>query len=342
MQRCLDLAMNGMLTAQPNPLVGSVVVYQGQIIGEGWHYQSGLPHAEVNAINSIQNQDLLKQSTVYVNLEPCAHHGKTPPCANLIIEKGIPQVVVGSIDPNAEVAGKGIARMREAGVEVITGVLGEDSRELNRKFITYHEKKRPFITLKWAQSADGFMDINRTKGAQGSYPISGQESKVWVHKLRAEHAAILVGPNTVVNDDPKLDVREFKGKNPIRLILDRTSRIPLDRKVFNDGGPTIRYVAEHATAEQEKTVLIETSDFLKGVLDDSFKRGIQSILVEGGAGILHEFIANGMWDEAMILIAPNEIKNGLDAPTFDVEPVSHEQIGKDQIKKFRNYGVSDH
>jgi diaminohydroxyphosphoribosylaminopyrimidine deaminase/5-amino-6-(5-phosphoribosylamino)uracil reductase len=214
MKRCLELALNGAQSARPNPMVGSVIVHENEIIGEGWHYKSGEPHAEVNAIASVKNETLLRESTIYVSLEPCSHYGKTPPCANLIIEKGIPHVVVACLDPNPAVAGSGVKLLKEEGVQVQKGVLEAEAMALNRKFITFHQKKRPYITLKWAQSADGFMDIDRTNGQKGSVAISGAEASVFVHKLRAEHAGILIGPQTAIHDNPSLTTRYFAGARP--------------------------------------------------------------------------------------------------------------------------------
>ncbi len=341
MQRCLDLARNGAGTVSPNPMVGSVIVHNNKIIGEGWHYKSGMPHAEVNAINSVKDDALLKESTIYVSLEPCSHYGKTPPCANLIIDKEIPNVVVACLDPNPAVAGSGVNRMEEAGIKVITGVLEKEALEVNRKFITYHQKKRPFITLKWAQSTDGFMDIDRSKGVGGQFMISGQESKVFVHKLRTEHDAILIGTNTALNDDPQLSVREFTGKSPIRLILDRHQRLPQTLKVFSDGSPTLHFVAEKNKKRANDSIEITDPDFVKGVLEYCYNTGIQSILVEGGSAILGAFIQSDYWDEAFVISAPKKMGSGLVAPLISGAIAGVQHMGNDLITSYRNHGLSD-
>lgn len=341
MQRCLDLAVNGAYTTSPNPMVGCVIVHNGEIIGEGWHKKAGEPHAEVNAIASVKDQTLLEKSTLYVSLEPCAHFGRTPPCASLIIQKNIPRVVVACLDPNAQVAGNGVAMLRNAGIIVEIGVLEAQAIAINRKFITYHQQKRPFITLKWAQTADGFIDVIRNKGQKGSYAISGNLAKTWVHALRAKHDAILIGPQTAKIDDPSLTVRAFSGKSPLRLILDRNASLPTDLKVFTDGMPTIHFVQKKDTQQNRNNVLIDAPDFISGVIGYCYNHKIQSILVEGGAQILQAFINANLWDEAFVLVADKKLNVGLSAPKLSViKEVSEQQLGVDLIKYYINNGLS--
>jgi diaminohydroxyphosphoribosylaminopyrimidine deaminase/5-amino-6-(5-phosphoribosylamino)uracil reductase len=342
MKRCLELALHGAQTARPNPMVGSVVVHSGQIIGEGWHYKSGEPHAEVNAIASVKNETLLRESTIYVSLEPCSHYGKTPPCANLIIEKGIPHVVVACLDPNPAVAGFGVKLLKEEGVQVQKGVLEAEAMALNRKFITFHQKKRPYITLKWAQSADGFMDIDRTNGQKGSVAISGAEASVFVHKLRAEHAGILIGPQTAIHDNPSLTTRYFAGPDPIRLVVDRNNRIPAHLNIFNDGGKTLHFVAKNSKSETGSSIMLPREAFLQELLHVAYERGVQSILVEGGAAILNAFIRQNLWDEAFVLTAPMSLDRGLAAPGIDRAAVAIDSIGKDTLTQYLNHGLSIH
>ena len=339
MQRCLDLALNGEGTTSPNPMVGCVIVHDGKIIGEGWHKKAGEPHAEVNAIASVKYQSLLTKSTLYVSLEPCSHHGRTPPCASLIIQEKIPRVVVACLDPNPQVAGSGIALLREAGIDVTVAILEAEALELNKKFITFHKEQRSFVTLKWAQSTDGFMDMSRINAEKGSFAISGAESKAWVHHLRAIHDAILIGPNSALNDNPSLTVREVSGKDPIRLILDRQNRLPDNLTVFRDGGRTIHFVAKKSANAQHEQVAIEDVDFLAGVLNFCYNNRIQSILVEGGAEILNAFISGHYWDEAFVIVASMQIQKGLMAPQIAILANSKVALGKDLIMSYKRNGV---
>ena len=239
-KRCIELAQNGLGTTYPNPMVGSVIVYDGQIIGEGWHKKAGEPHAEVNAVNSVKDKSLLKKATIYVSLEPCSHFGKTPPCCDLIIANEIPNVVVGTVDPNEKVAGKGILKLIEAGANVTVGVLENECNELNKRFFTFHQKKRPYIILKWAESLDGFLAPEKA-GNQDRKPvwITNQYSRQLVHKWRTEEQAILVGTQTVVDDNPKLNARDWNGNNPTRIVIDRNNRIDPDSFIFDDTVKTV-------------------------------------------------------------------------------------------------------
>lgn len=292
MRRCLQLAAGGIHYAKPNPMVGAVIVCNGRIIGEGYHVRCGEGHAEVNAFASVKAADepLLTRSTIYVSLEPCAHYGKTPPCAELIIRKGVRRVVVGCIDPFARVQGRGIAMIREAGIEVTVGVLEEDCRRLNRRFFTYHKHRRPYILLKWAQTADGFLDDNFLP-----LTISTPFTMMLSHKLRAENDAILVGRITAERDKPALNVRRWYGPDPLRIVL--------------GGGMTI-----------------------DGVLDDLYNKGMQSLIVEGGAKTHASFISRGLWDEIRVESSPQTIGGGTPAPTLPAEAVeSHRENYDDNV-----------
>lgn len=299
-QRCIQLAKCGEMGAPPNPMVGAVIVHNDRIIGEGYHRRCGGPHAEVNAIRSVCDESLLKESTLYVSLEPCSHYGKTPPCADLIIEKHIPCVVVGCMDPFAKVNGQGIRKLRDAGIEVVVGVLEKECLELNRRFITFHQQQRPWVTLKWAQSEDGFMD---TKRLQGENPVrfSSTFTQTLVHRMRAMHQAIMVGTRTVQMDNPTLTTRLWEGVNPLRVTIDRNDVLP-DSVHLKDG--------------KVPTVIYDNGN-LKQILDDLYKRGIQSLMVEGGAQLLQHFLDIGLWDEARIEIAPFCLLGGVSAPQMN-------------------------
>lgn len=314
MQRALQLAALGQGHVAPNPMVGCVIHHPTQgIIGEGWHQKYGEAHAEVNAIHSVENQDLLKESTLYVTLEPCSHFGKTPPCADLIVEKKIQEVVVACLDPNPLVAGGGVEKLKAAGVNVETGLLEKEAKALNKKFFVTQLLKRPFITLKWAQTADGF--VARPDGS--SKWISSAESRMWVHRWRAEHEAILVGKGTLLKDDPQLTVRDWMGPNPVRIVLDRKGDLPKSLKVFDP--------------EAETKVFTDLDAFI-----DSWQMGFpQSLFVEGGAVILQEFIDRGLWDEALVFQSADCWKEGLKGPVFHSYSVkSIRQIGSDCLHIF--------
>jgi len=290
--RTLQLAALGLGKVQPNPLVGAVIVHNERIIGEGYHQQYGAPHAEVNAICAVQNQELLKESTLYVNLEPCAHVGKTPPCASLIIEKKIPKVVVGMRDPNEKVNGKGIKMLRNAGIEVIENVLQDECLQLNKRFVTYHTKKRPYIFLKWAQTKNGFMDILRTDDTRNTpYWITNDALRVWSHKMRNEEQAILIGYNTLVNDKPKLTNRFYGSNQPKRFVL----------------------CDERKTAKTDEAIEIVTGS-IEDVLNELYTLQIQSILIEGGKKTLQRFLDADLWDEAFVLVGDVEWEAGVKAP----------------------------
>lgn len=297
MKRCIALAYNGLGTTYPNPLVGSVVVYKGKVIGEGWHQRAGEPHAEVRAIASVRDKSLLGKSTLYVSLEPCSHFGKTPPCADLIIESGIPKVVIGTVDPFAKVAGRGIEKLRAAGCEVVVGVEEEACRELNKRFFTYHQRRRPYIILKWAETADGFI-APADKECIAPVWITGSLTRQYAHKLRAEEMAIAVGLNTVLKDNPSLTTRDWYGSNPLRIVLGEEAQVPENYALHDDQAETL-WVG-HITAEQ--------------LCKELYERGVQSLIVEGGRQVLQEFIDAGLWDEVLRFIGKPTFGAGVAAP----------------------------
>lgn len=323
MDRCIQLARNGILTTAPNPMVGAVIVWHDQIIGEGYHIRCGEGHAEVNAIASVKRKELLPESTLYVSLEPCAHYGKTPPCADLIVEKKIPRVVIGCKDPFAKVAGRGIQKLLDAGIEVVVGVREKECLALNKHFLTFHQCKRPFVTLKWAESADRFMDAVRTDTQQSAYRFSTPETQTLVHKRRAEHQAILVGGGTAVKDNPTLNVRLWGGKSPLRLVWDTHGSLPADLSLLNTtDAPTRIYTTQPDLKlpegkEHLSVCLLDTKeDALTQILTDLHQQNILSLLVEGGADTLREFIRQNVWDEIFIEQAPVSLKDGVQAPEY--------------------------
>ena len=315
--RCIQLAQNGRCNAAPNPMVGAVIVYNDTIIGEGYHIRCGEAHAEVNAIRSVKDQSLLKESTIYVSLEPCSHYGKTPPCADLIIEKGIPRVVVGCQDPFSLVAGRGIQKMRDAGIDVRVGVLEEECRKLIHRFITFNTKKRPFITLKWAESADGFIDIHRSGGHP--YIFSSTLSSMLVHKRRAEHSAILVGRRTALLDNPSLTTRSWYGKNPVRMVIDRNLTLPLDLELFSGSTRTIVFTQRQDTPVRPNVEYIPldfNKNIISQIMDVLYQEKLQSLMVEGGSMLLQSFIDSNLWDEAFIEHSNVQLTDGVQAPTL--------------------------
>lgn len=319
MARCISLARGGAGGVAPNPMVGAVVVHQGKIIGEGYHRKYGEAHAEVNAIASVRDESLLKEATMYVSLEPCSHYGKTPPCAELIIKKQIPRVVIGCLDPFPEVSGRGVRMLREAGVEVVTGVMEKEAWELNRVFMTFQEKRRPYIYLKWAQSADGFMDRLRTDNSSPAVVLSSPETMRRVHRLRADVAAIMVGTQTALLDNPSLTVRHWAGKSPVRVVLDRTLRIPSHYHLFDGTVKTLVFTA--ADAISRENVEYVTIDFsqpvLPQVMHELYIRKLNSLMVEGGATLLGHFLKEGLWDQMLVETAPVSLESGVKAPDLD-------------------------
>lgn len=322
MLRCLDLAQLGLGSTAPNPSVGCVIVHNNKIIGEGYTSPYGGAHAEVNAINSVEDASLLPASTLYVSLEPCAHYGKTPPCANLIVNKKIKRVVVACLDPFAKVNGAGIKMLMQAGIDVTVGVLEEEALEQNRRFITFHQEKRPYIILKWAETADGFVDGIRTSSTDPSLKITGDTANILVHKWRSEEAGIMVGKNTAMLDNPTLTTRKYKGKNPIRILLDEKSETPQTANIFN--------------AEAETIVISENTHNLRSVLAELHARNIQSVLVEGGPTLHRSFYEAGLWDEIRRFVAPLNIGKGISALACTQTPQSETTIGADRLLTYRN------
>lgn len=312
MHRCLQLAASGFGMVAPNPMVGAVVVFENSIIGEGWHRHFGGPHAEVNAIHAVHNPEVLAQSTLYVSLEPCSHHGKTPPCADLIIQHKIPRVVVACLDPNPLVAGRGLERLRNAGVEVIEGVLTDEAEFLNRRFLTFHQHKRSYVLLKWAETADGFVDLN--SGAEGPLKITSAAMDTLVHHWRANEMAIMVGKNTVLRDNPSLTVRHVKGPDPIRVVIDARLEVPRDAKVFASNAKVIVInTLKNATEGHVEFVQVpETSP--QAILQVLFERHVLSVIIEGGPALQRSFIECGLWDEARKLVGPMRVGHGIAAP----------------------------
>ena len=300
MARCIQLAQNGLCNAAPNPMVGAVIVYNDRIIGEGYHARCGEAHAEVNAIRSVKEESLLKEATIYVSLEPSSHYGKTPPCADLIIKKGIPRVVIGCGDPFSEVSGRGIQKLRDAGIDVTIGILEEECRQLIRRFITFHTHQRPYILLKWAQSADGFIDNERTDGTPVAF--STPLTSMLVHKKRAEHTAILVGRKTALLDNPSLTTRQWYGKNPIRLVIDKDLTLPTHLHLFDGEVRTIVFTQKanipSGSNEIEFIALDFNHNILPQLMEELYKLKIQSLIVEGGSTLLQSFIDAECWDEA--------------------------------------------
>ena len=345
MARCLQLARQGMAGARPNPMVGAVVVHKGKIIGEGYHICQGGPHAEVNAIASVKQTELLTESTIYVSLEPCAHYGKTPPCADLIVSKGIRRCVIGCKDPFAKVDGLGIKKLLDAGIEVIVGIREQECLELNRTFIIYHTLKRPYITLKWAQSKDGMMDAKRTDKNSTQNLSAGQPVRfstpftmALMHRQRALSDAILVGGGTALSDNPSLTIRHWAGRgetgnlplhirekqgdvkgNPLRIVIDTRGNLPQNLNIFN--------------AEAE-TLVWKNRD-LQALMGELHQRNIQTLLVEGGAETLKRFLEAGLWDELRVETAPFSLKEGVKAPSLDgMQPYETLQAGQNTISRY--------
>lgn len=331
MAQAIALAELGGGYVAPNPKVGSVIVYNGQIIGQGYHEFYGGPHAEVNAVNSVIDQSLLSQATIYVTLEPCSHHGKTPPCADLLIRHHFKRVVIGSVDPFPLVNGGGIQRLKDAGIEVTVGVLKKECDYTNRRFFTFHQKKRPYIILKWAETADGFMDIDRTNPERKINWISNKESKKLVHQWRSEEQGILVGWKTVMNDNPQLNVRLVEGKNPIRIILDSNLQSPSDSHIFDQSQPTIIY-------NKIKDELINNLHYIQlenftfaSLLSAFYEQKILSILVEGGKKTLETFIEQNTWDEIRRFRSDKTFENGLKAPNITNKPNQTITLGNNKL-----------
>lgn len=338
-KRCIELAQLGAGNVSPNPMVGCVIVHNNQIIGEGFHEKYGLAHAEVNAVKSVKNQELLSESTLYVSLEPCAHYGLTPPCADLIVDKKIPRVVIGTVDSFAKVAGKGIERMRKAGISVQLGILEKECRELNKRFFTFHEKKRPYVILKWAETRDGFIDFDRTKSEFGEPSwITGEKALVRVHEMRAVEDAILVGTNTALKDNPSLTVRHCQGRNPVRLLLDNHLRLPNHLHLFDGTVKTIVFnsIKEEENGNVEFVKIRFDKNLVRHVLKTLHQKNIQSVIVEGGKQLIDSFFEANLWDEAFRFVGNKFFKSGIDAPKISGNPFHSEQFDSDQLFIYHN------
>ena len=336
MLRCLTLAKMGLGSVAPNPLVGAVIVHKGKIIGEGFHEKYGESHAEVNAINSVVDKSLLKESTIYVALEPCSHFGKTPPCANLIIDHQFKKVVIACRDPFSEVNGKGIELLKDAKIEVVEGILEKEAIELNRRFFTVQNKKRPYVILKWAETSDGFIDRKRLENETGINWITSPETRQLVHKWRSEEMAVLVGKNTIYIDNSLLTVREWKGGNPVRIVIDPNLELPLDKSIFDSSSNTlILNTSKNEVSNNLK--FIKLTDFSsESMLNCLYNEGIQSVMIEGGASTLQSFIDSNCWDEARVLSSKVNFIEGMIAPKLKSVPTSIDTFGEDKIKFFRN------
>ncbi|MEO5673376.1 MAG: bifunctional diaminohydroxyphosphoribosylaminopyrimidine deaminase/5-amino-6-(5-phosphoribosylamino)uracil reductase RibD [Chitinophagales bacterium] len=334
MLRCIELAGNGAGNVAPNPMVGCVIVCEGKIIGEGFHEKFGKAHAEVNAISSVSDQSQLRHSSLYVNLEPCSHFGKTPPCADLIIEKKIPEVIIGCADPDPLVAGKGIHRLQSAACKVRTEILNHECIMLNKRFITFHEKKRPYILLKWAQTRDGFIAPENKMRAN----ISNEFSRTLMHRWRSEKQAIFVGTNTALSDDPQLSARLWNKNNPVRIVLDRQSILPPGLHLFDHTIPTLVFTEKKKNREENlEFIQISFDDaLLINILTILFEKQIQSVMVEGGAQLLQSFISRGLWDEARIFIAPAFFSSGVSAPKISGIKTFEQNIHDDQLVILEN------
>lgn len=340
-KRCIELAKNGFGTTYPNPMVGSVIVYNDQIIGEGWHKKAGEPHAEVNAVRSVKDKSLLKKATIYVSLEPCSHFGKTPPCCDLIIANKIPNVVVGTVDPNEKVAGNGIKKLIEAGINVTVGILENECYELNKRFFTFHNKKRPYVILKWAESQDGFLAPEKDNNQERKPVwITNQYSRQLVHKWRSEEQAILVGTQTVIADNPKLNTRDWSGNNPVRVVLDQNNRISKDSFIFDDSVRTIVFTKSEINFSAENTTF-EVIDFNQNIIPQILavlhQNQIQSVIIEGGLQTLQAFIDLNIWDEARIFIGEITFNTGTKTPIIQKKTTTKTRIQNDELIYVRNH-----
>jgi diaminohydroxyphosphoribosylaminopyrimidine deaminase/5-amino-6-(5-phosphoribosylamino)uracil reductase len=319
-------------------MVGCVIVADGKIIGEGFHRAYGEAHAEVNAINSVKDRALLAQSTIYVSLEPCSHYGKTPPCADLIISAGIRRVVLAQRDPNPKVAGTGVEKLKDAGCEVIEGVLEEEAKELNRRFQVFHEEKRPYVILKWAMTADGYMDTARREQSKGIFWISSPETKKLVHKWRSEESGIMIGKKTLEVDNPSLDTRDYYGCDPLRIVLTGNGELDFTRTILSDGKKTLIIGDHDVTLEDDNLEIITPvgDDFIDSTLEALYERNVLSVIIEGGAFTLQRYLESRIWDEARIIQSNNVLAGGLPAPQIPQLPESIHSFGRDRIYYYRN------
>ena len=336
MHRCLELARHGAGQVAPNPLVGAVLVQGEVVLAEGWHRRFGGPHAEVECLRAFGDGPVPEDAVMVVSLEPCSHHGKTPPCADLLVERGVKRVVIGQRDPFAEVAGRGVELLRAAGVQVTEGVLERECRWTNRRFNTRHEQGRPYVVLKWASTSDGLLD-KHPRGERGVQRISGPEAHLLVHRWRAVEQAVLVGSRTVVNDDPALTVRAIEGRDPLRVVLDRDGRTPDTSRVYDGTADTLLFTAApRPSLAVEQFIVPLVQEPLSAVLGELHRRGIASVLVEGGATLLNAFLSAGPWDEARVFTAPVHFAHGTPAPRMERDAVWSGPVGADRLDLFVN------
>jgi len=342
MGRCIELAKSGFGQTYPNPMVGCVIVCDGKIIAEGWHHKAGEPHAEVNAIQNLEDESLIKKSTIYVSLEPCSHFGKTPPCADLIVSKGFKKAVIGTVDPFAKVSGKGIQKLMTNGCSVLVGILEDKCIELNKRFMRFHEQKRPYVILKWAESQDGFL-------SPFEYGKSGKNDPIWltnayskqlVHKWRSEEQAILVGKHTALMDNPSLTTKLWESKHPLKIIINKELEVPADNAIFSDKAETLVFTSKLPQSVFQQHINYSQIDFktpvIPQILKELHQREIQSLIVEGGKITLESFIDSNLWDEARVFISPKTLKCGTPAPKFDKQPYSSKNILKDKLSFYNN------
>lgn len=340
MRRCIELAQKGLGSTFPNPLVGAVIVHNNRIIGEGWHHKAGKPHAEINAISSVKDLSFIKNSTIYVSLEPCAHYGKTPPCALKIIELQFKKVVVGMQDPDSKVNGKGIEMIKNAGIEIITNILEEECKNLNKRFLTYHLKKRPYIILKWAETLNKKIDngTNRNKPFWISNPCSLQN----IHQIRSQEQSILVGKKTALIDNPSLTSRYVSGNNPKRILIDKNLDIPLSYNILNSEVSTI-ILNEKITGINNNLKYIQINffkNYIQQIVNVLYKEKIQSVIIEGGRKTLQDFINSGLWDEAIITTSQNIVESGTDAPYLYGKITQQTSLGDNLITYLSNISSS--
>lgn len=334
MQRALELARLGQGRVSPNPLVGAVIVWKDKIIGEGWHEQYGQAHAEVNAVNNVADPALLSESTIYVNLEPCSHHGKTPPCADLLVKHKLKRVCIAHTDPNPLVAGNGIARLEAAGIEVKVGILEEEAQHLNRRFLRFMKDKRPYVIFKWAETADGFM----ARENFDSKWISNLLSRKIVHKWRAEEDAIMVGKNTARWDNPKLTVRDWSGENPVRIVIDRQLELSPSLNIFDQQTPTICYnLLKNEERPNIHLVKLSSANFAEEMMEDLYNRKIQSVIVEGGSFLLNHLFEKDLWDEARVFKSHFTFKSGIRAPVPSGRLMHVEKLLSNWYFEFQNH-----
>lgn len=333
MQRALDLATLGMGQVSPNPMVGCVIVKDGKVLGEGWHQKFGGLHAEPNAVSDVKDEADIKGADVYVTLEPCSHFGKTPPCAELLVKHAPAKVIICNLDPNPLVSGRGISLLEKNGIGVETGLLEEKGRFLNRRFFTFMEKKRPYVILKWAQTIDGYI----ARENYDSKWISGELSRKEVHLWRSHEAAIMVGTNTAIYDNPKLNVRWVSGENPVRVVLDRNLQLSKGMNLFDQSQVTLVYNAKENRADEYiQYVKIPFGEgMIEALLEDLYKRKILSVIIEGGAKLLNTYINADIWDEARVFTGPEEFGNGIKAPELTIKPVESRNIGEDELLIYR-------